>query len=120
MIEFPLRLLDPEWYFFRKMVREQKKYPPLKDQHGWYYLTLMHRGENFLYTDENGSTYVAVGVIPPCFAAANSIKKWNYLWKVTEAQRKIVVERVAQYFEERNDHCRIVEEDKLSGAVLTS
>lgn len=108
MIEFPLRLLDPDWYFFRSKIREQKKKSPLTDEYGWYYLTLMHRGENLLYTDKNGSTYVKVGVIPPCFIAASSIKKWSYLWTITDAQRELILKRIKHYFEENGEACRVV------------
>jgi len=68
----------------------------------------MHRGESILYTDKHGSTYVTVGVIPPCFVAATSIQKWNWTWKMTDAQRQIVLERAVRYFEEDGQSCKVV------------
>jgi hypothetical protein len=108
MIEFPLRLLDPDWYHFREKIGEQKRGPALTDEHGRYHLTLMHRGENFLYTDKNGSTYVSVGILDPCSVAVSSMKKWNYLWKITDAERFVISIRLRRYFEEKGQACNLV------------
>jgi len=109
MIGLPFCLLDPDWYHFRSRVREQKNHKPLGDKNGWYHITVMHRGESILYTDMNGSTYATVGVVPPCFVAASSIQKWNWTWKMSEAQRQIVLERVVRYFEGMEQSCKVVD-----------
>ena len=109
MIGIPFCVLNPDWYGFIKRVREQKRHPPKVDENGWYHISLMHRGESILYSDKNGSTYVTVGVVPPCFVAASTIVKWNWTWKVTEAQRQIVLKRILRYFAEaEGEECRVV------------
>lgn len=108
LIDFPLRLLDPKWYHFEKKIREQKRTISREDESGWYFLTLMHRGENLLYTERSGSTYVKVGIRRPCFLASGSIKKWRYLWEISDAERSVVITRVIRYFDENGETCRIV------------
>lgn len=98
------------WFDFKKQIKQQKRYPPKTDKDGWYYISVMHRGESVLYTDEHGSTYVDMGFIPSCYVISASIQKWNWTRKMTEAQREIVLKRVVHFLaeEEGEGHKEVV------------
>ncbi|MFZ6653777.1 hypothetical protein [Undibacterium sp. TJN19] len=111
MMIFPFCLIDPEWYYIRKFIRHLKEnHYPKEDEHGWYYISRVFKGEHILYTDPNGSSFVDVETREFTEIFAKSIKRWDFFWPVSDKQRKIVLERMQRYVEEDCRVCKIVDE----------
>lgn len=71
----------------RSRVRQQQRLKSEVDSDGSYHVTICHRGEDYLYTDENGSTYVG------------NAERWNFIRPISAEQRARVIARVARYRE---------------------
>lgn len=108
MIGFFLKFVDPAWYGFRRRVTEQKEGIPLKDDIGWYYISLMHRGESLLYSDERGSTYVEIGFGENSFVCSSSIKEWDFSRSISKSEHDRILKRVVLYLEGSSGHCRVI------------
>lgn len=98
MMGFPFCLLSPDWYHFLSLVRQQKKQRPQTDENGWYHMSLQPPGEDMLYTDVHGSTYVTVHVLPPYAIYTPSIRRWGVGRNMTVDERALVIKRIARYF----------------------
>lgn len=109
MIIFPFCMLDPEWYYFRRQIREQKEYPPSRDEHGWYRITILYKGEALLYTDKHGSTMIDFEIRSPSWVSASSIKRWSHFWKISDRQRKLILNRVVDMFGSYEGGCKIID-----------
>ncbi len=109
MIIFPFCLLDLEWYYFRRQIKEQKECPPSRDEHGWYYITILHKGESLLYTDKHGSTMIDFEIRTPSWVSASSIKRWSRFWKISDQQRKLILDRIVHMFGAHAEGCKIID-----------
>jgi hypothetical protein len=103
------RILDPRRLLLSIEVGKQRKLPRSEDAMGWYRASFTHRGDYVVYTDENGSTLVEVGIEYPCVVSASSVKRWNELSPISEAQRNLVLQRVVALFRKQGHECKIVE-----------
>lgn len=63
-----------------------------------YLIVIICRGEQLLYTDENGALILEIS-IPGKWVDTNSIGKWDEVRRVSELQRVVVFERIKRYFQ---------------------
>lgn len=98
MISRLLRIFFPRWYILKEEVARQHTGPYAERNSAGYTVAIICRGEQLLYTDENGALVLEIS-IPGKWVDAASIKKWDEVGNVSEDQRSMIIERVQKYFE---------------------
>lgn len=100
MIGKLLRILNPRWHFLKKEVARQHIGPYVEKNEAGYTIAIICRGEQLLYSDENGNLVLEIS-IPRRWVDASSINKWDEVSKVSKQQRMVVIGRIKRYFEDR-------------------
>jgi hypothetical protein len=66
-------------------------------------ISIINRGEQLLYQDANGELVLEIS-IPGKWVDIDSMKKWDGLGGVSEEQRTVIAQRIADYFEEKQGY----------------
>ncbi|MCK6394606.1 hypothetical protein [Zoogloea sp.] len=115
MIGKLLRVLNPRWHLLKREVARQHAGPYVERSDAGYTIAIICRGEQLLYTDENGSLVLEI-CIPGRWVDASSISKWDEVGSVSERQRATIVGRIKRYFEDRQGFSvHVINRDKMAG-----
>lgn len=98
MIKKFLRMFNPRWHLLKQEISRQHSGPYAEKNSAGYSITIICRGEQLLYRDGNGSLILEISIHGQWVDAA-SIKKWDEVVSVSDAQRVMVIDRIKQYFE---------------------
>jgi len=93
-----LRMFNPRWPLLKQEIVHQHLGPFVEKNSAGYTITIICRGEQLLYRDDNGSLVLEISIYGQWLDAA-SIKKWDKGFGVSDAQRMMVIDRIKQYFE---------------------
>lgn len=97
MITKLLRMLNPRWHLIKAEVARHHAGPYVEENVLGYSIAIIYRGEQLLYTDSNGALIVEISV-PGKWVDAASIRKWNEIQRVSAVQRKMILNRIEEYF----------------------
>jgi hypothetical protein len=97
MISKFLRMLNPRWHLLKREIANQHVGPYVENNSEGYLIAIICRGEQLLYTDENGALVLEIS-IPGKWFDANSIGKWDEVRDVSDLQRQTIIDRVRRYF----------------------
>lgn len=117
MIGKLFRMFNPRWHLLKKEIALQHAGPYVEKNSAGYTIAIICRGEQLLYTDENGALVLEISINGKWVDAA-SITKWNEIGQVTKGQRLMVIERVKKYFEtSQGFSIKVIIGNEYSGAA---
>lgn len=98
MIVKLLKVLNPRWHLIKSEIKNKHVGPYVERSSAGYTIAIICRGEQLLYTDENGALVFEIS-IPGKWVDAESSKKWDEKRSLSEGQRLLVIDRIRKYFE---------------------